>query len=105
MINETQIKDAVADLCGLIRNQKIRSTEQDKIFEIFRTRFNEYLDEWRELISRNESEAHNLFGFMSSSYNNDLFKQGIYFLSFKLYREKNNQVNYLKRYFLEFHTL
>ena len=54
MINKTQIEDAVTDLCGLIRNQKIRSTEQDKIFEIFRTRFKEYLDEWRELTSRNQ---------------------------------------------------
>ena len=95
MINETQIKDAVADLCGLIRNQKIRSTEQDKIFEIFRTRFNEYLDEWRELISRNESEAHNLFGFMSCSYNNDLFniiKDSFRALT-ELYKKSDDNIN------------
>lgn len=95
MINKTQIEDAVTDLCGLIRNQKIRSTEQDKIFEIFRTRFKEYLDEWRELTSRNQSEAHNLFGFMSSPYNNDLFN--IIKDSFKaltdLYKKSDDNIN------------
>jgi hypothetical protein len=95
MINETQIKDAVADLCGLIRNQKIRSTEQDKIFEIFRKRFNEYLDEWRELTSRNQSEAHNLFGFMNSPYNNDLFniiKDSFNALT-ELYKKSDDNIN------------
>lgn len=95
MINKTQIKDAVTDLCGLIRNQKIRSTEQDKIFEIFRKRFNEYLDEWRELTSRNQSETHSLFGFMSSPYNNDLFN--IIKDSFKalteLYKKSDDNIN------------
>ncbi|MFZ4084207.1 MAG: hypothetical protein ACOYK1_01515 [Vampirovibrionia bacterium] len=95
MINETQIKDAVADLCGLIRNQKIRSTEQDKIFEIFRKRFNEYLDEWRELTSRSQSEAHNLFGFMNSPYNNDLFniiKDSFRALT-ELYKKSDDNIN------------
>jgi hypothetical protein len=92
MINERQIKDAVADLCGLIRNQKIRSTEQDKIFEIFRKRFNEYLDEWRELTSKNQSEAHN---FISSHYNNDLFniiKDSFNALT-ELYKKSDDNIN------------
>lgn len=94
MINKTQIKDAVADLCGLIRNQKIRSTEQDKIFEIFRTRFNEYLDEWRELTSRDQSETRNLFGLMSSPYNElfNIIKDSFKALT-ELYKKSDDNIN------------
>jgi hypothetical protein len=92
MINKTQIEDAVTDLCGLIRNQKIRSTEQDKIFEIFRKRFNEYLDEWRELTSKNQSEAHN---FISSPDNNDLFNiiKDSFNALMDLYKKSDDNIN------------
>jgi hypothetical protein len=95
MINKTQIEDAVTDLCGLIRNQKIRSTEQDKIFEIFRKRFNEYLDEWRELSARNKSGKREFLPFLSAHCDNDL--SNIIKDSFKelteLYKKSDDNIN------------
>ena len=93
--NKSQIEDSVYDLCQILSNNLTNSECKAEVREIFHERFNEYLDEWRELTSRNESEAHNLFGFMSSSYNNDLFniiKDSFNALT-ELYKKSDDNIN------------
>jgi hypothetical protein len=90
--NKSQIEDSVYDLCQILSNNLTNSECKAEVREIFHERFNEYLDEWRELTSKNQSEAHN---FISSHYNNDLFN--IIKDSFKalteLYKKSDDNIN------------
>ena len=93
--NKSQIEDSVYDLCQILSNNLTNSECKAEVREIFRKRFNEYLDEWRELTSRNQSETRNLFGFMSSPYNNDLFniiKDSFRALT-ELYKKSDDNIN------------
>jgi len=53
--DKNKINNAVKDLSGIVRNQQISSMQQEKIFEIFYERLNEYLDTWRACIIENET--------------------------------------------------